>query len=66
MSWPVHRQDELQNHTGKIKESAHSALHFTLTKDRGRVKVVSAIILVWVTCYESSEERECDIYSGLG
>lgn len=55
------RPYQLQSHTERVKESTHSAFH--LIEDRGRVKVVSAIIVVQVTWYENTEEGECDIYS---
>lgn len=60
-SKPVDRPYQLQSHAGRVKESAHSAFH--LIEDKGRAKVVSAIIVVQITCYENTEEGECDIYS---
>ena len=65
-SWPVHKQDQLQSHTGKDKESALFSFNLTFTEDRGRAKIVSAIILVQVKCYESSKEEQCGLCPGPG
>lgn len=63
-SWPVHRQDQLQSHIGKDKESTLFSFNLTFTEDRGKAKIVSAIILVQVKCSESSKEEQCSLCPG--
>lgn len=50
LSRPTQRQDQMQCHTGSSKKRAYFFLYFPLMEERRWTKVVSAVVLVQVTC----------------